>query len=375
MKSCIPQLENYKTYPVDGTVCKTHQFCKNSFNDKCLNHYKNVQFKEGFHVCPYGFATYVSKYNNNHTTFSSLRVKGVSKSKWLKKRIQKNENNSVFEKTQLVDLVKATENQIAVHTYSTHVVREVDLKESQVNSKKELLDDTLHELRRINKQLKRQAFFLEKELSNVDGFDLQSVQDKAKNVVSAAQLVSVRLNAYDFTLNPALTEMGPKTDMNLYKKFQKAKYCLSVFAQEQQNHIEFKGTSYSSLKAFEILEILPYVLFENALRYSPKGEKIECTFRTKDDELESIFIENLGPIIEHGELPHLTEKGFRAKSAISEGIKGTGKGLYIVKLICDFHGYGLNIEFIPRDQKTGTFRVTIKINEAPREKERVLKFY
>lgn len=366
MKSTIPQLITNDRLPEDGTVCKTHNFCKRSFNSKCVEHYKNCESKEGFHVCPYGFATYVAKSNNTLEVFSSLRVKGVSKEKWLKKRVHKNEGNTYFEKESLIQLVKESDLLKAEHTYSRNVVKDIDKKENQVNSKKELLDDTLHELRRINKQLKKQAFFLEKELTQ-DNYDLKSVRDKAKNVLSAAQLVSVRLNAYDFTLNPGLVETGSKSDMNLYKKFEKARYCLSVFAEEQHNSIEFKGSCHDSVAAYEILEILPYVLLENALRYSPKGKGISCEFKLSQGKLESITVKNIGPIVQKDELATITDKGVRAKSVIGK-IKGTGKGLYIVKLICDYHGFDLLIDSMPKEDYMGVFTVTIKINNGAQQK-------
>lgn len=365
MKPPIPYIEDITLIPEDGTLCKIHDFCKRVYNSKCQAHYKKCSSTEGFHTCPYGFATYVSKNNSSSDIYSSLRVRGVSNQKWLKKRIKKNEISPQFEKDSLVQLVKESDLLKAEQTYSRNVVRDIDKKETTVNSKKELLDDTLHELRRINKQLKKQAFFLEKELAN-DDFDLNSVRDKSKNILSSAQLVSVRLNAYDFTLNPGLVETGRMSDMNLYKKFEKARYCLSLFAQEQGNSIDFIGSCHDSVQAYEILEILPYVLLENGLRYSLKGKKITCRFVLEESKLESISVENIGPIVQKEEIPSLTEKGIRAKS-VEGKIKGTGKGLYIVKLICDYHGFDLSIESDPLDQNFGVFKVTVKMNNGAQQ--------
>ena len=292
-------------------------------------------------------------------------VKGISKKKWLKKRIKKNEISPEFTKESLVQLIKESDLLNAQQTYSKNVVRDIDFQKNKVDSKKELLDDTLHELRRINKQLKKQAFFLEKELAS-DDFDLISVRDKSKNILSSAQLVSVRLNAYDFTLNPNLVEAGNKSGMNLYKKFEKARYCLNLFAKEQDNKVEFIGSCHDSIQAYEILEILPYVLLENSLRYSPKGEKIKCRFVIKGEKLHSISVENKGPIVQKEELPKIIDKGGRGKS-VEGKIKGTGKGLYIIKLICDYHGFDLLIDTKPIDQEYGVFKVNINLRKKLQE--------
>jgi len=356
MKSPLPILDNITQAPKDGTLCDTHNYCKLAFNTKCIEHYKS-SIEEGTHICPYGFATIVKKNNAGSTTYTSLNIDKISNKKWLKKRIKKNEKTVLLDKKKVDELIRSFELQSAEHIYSKNAVRNINIKESSVNDKKELLDDTLHELRRINKQLKKQAFFLDKELETTD-FDYESIKNKAKNILSSAQLVSVRLNAYDFTLNPELVETGNKSSTHVYRKFEKAKHCLSTYAADKNIVINFIGSCYDVIHAYEIFDILPYVLIENAIRYSPKDGNVTCEFKVSNAKLSSIEITNVGPILSREELPQLLEKGIRGKSVINK-IKGTGKGLYIVKLICDYNDLEITINSEPIDLENGKFTATV----------------
>ena len=73
MKPAIPYIHDLKSLPKDGSLCKTHNFCRQVFNSKCKAHYQKCQSNKGFHTCPYGFATYVSENNNSTKIYSSLR--------------------------------------------------------------------------------------------------------------------------------------------------------------------------------------------------------------------------------------------------------------------------------------------------------------
>lgn len=358
MDAPLPIYFDNNSHPIDGSLLPTHQYCKISFNDKCKAHYSKIKKTEGIHVCPYGFASVVSNHQNQNKCFTSLIIEGFSIKKVIKKKLRKNESNISMTSQKIQDLIKTYEKQNAEQIFAINVTREFDRKSNVIENKKEVLDDTLHELRRINKQLKMQAFFLNKELEK-EHVDIEDIREKAKNIQAATELVSVRLNAYDFTLNPELVETGEKTNTNLYRKFEKAKKCLSLYAQEENVSVTFSGNSHELIKAYEIIDILPYILIENGIRYSPVNGNVQCIFNVGNNKLQSIVVKNIGPKLDKDELPRILLKGERGKSVIGK-IKGTGKGLYIVKLICDFNDIDFSVESIPIDKDTGEFIATIR---------------
>lgn len=76
------------------------------------------------------------------------------------------------------------------------------------------------------------------------------------------------------------------------------------------------------------------LIFQNSLKYTPAGSTISVSTTNKSDHI-ILEISSTGPVVEVGEIPHLTEKGFRAAAATSSTIPGEGFGLYNCKRIAD----------------------------------------
>lgn len=361
MNHPLPKVIEEGVIPEKGQLYDLHRFCKNAFNDKCIDHYKKIGDSDGFHQCPYGFTSFVVKGAQNKEILTSLNVDKVSNKRWVKKRLQKNESPNVLTKSQVEEIVADYHRYRAQNNYSKNIIRDIDTKKAKVDSKNELLDDTLHELRKMNKQLKSQAFFLNKKLEQ-DQFDQYEVRKIAKNIQSSVELVSVRLNAYDFTLNPGLVETGQMIPVNLYRKFEKARHCLSVYANSELVKVSFTGNCYDLIPSYEIVDILPYILVENGIKYSPPEGEVKCNFITEGSELVRIEVENEGPLLNPDEVPEITEKGKRGR-AVTGKIKGTGKGLYVVKLICDYNNIGFSVESIRLNDDLGIFRAILDFKE------------
>ena len=78
-------------------------------------------------------------------------------------------------------------------------------------------------------------------------------------------------------------------------------------------------------------------LIDNALKYTPRGSRIEVTVRRRDDEVE-VCVRDNGPGIPAADLPHLFERFYRVDKGRSREKGGTGLGLSIVKHIVQLHG-------------------------------------
>ncbi|MBI2813500.1 MAG: histidine kinase [Opitutae bacterium] len=104
-------------------------------------------------------------------------------------------------------------------------------------------------------------------------------------------------------------------------------------------------------------------LLENALKYTPRGSRVEIgALAVTADEIECSVLDN-GAGIPAEELPHIFERFFRVEKGRSRETGGTGLGLSIVKHIVQLHGGrvwaenreggGLAIIVrLPRSQKT-----------------------
>jgi two-component system phosphate regulon sensor histidine kinase PhoR len=104
-------------------------------------------------------------------------------------------------------------------------------------------------------------------------------------------------------------------------------------------------------------------LLENALKYTPKGSRVEIGAQaTMEDEIEC-YVRDNGAGIPPDDLPHIFERFFRVEKGRSRETGGTGLGLSIVKHIVQLHagrvwaenreGAGLAILIrLPRKQKS-----------------------
>lgn len=79
-------------------------------------------------------------------------------------------------------------------------------------------------------------------------------------------------------------------------------------------------------------------LMENALKYTPKGSRIECGATAAGADEVEFFVRDNGPGIPAADLSHIFERFYRVEKGRSRESGGTGLGLSIVKHIVQLHG-------------------------------------
>lgn len=79
-------------------------------------------------------------------------------------------------------------------------------------------------------------------------------------------------------------------------------------------------------------------LVENALKYTPKGTRIELGAAAGGDHEVEFFVRDNGPGIPPADLAHIFERFYRVEKGRSRETGGTGLGLSIVKHITQLHG-------------------------------------
>ena len=89
--------------------------------------------------------------------------------------------------------------------------------------------------------------------------------------------------------------------------------------------------SVSVIAPESVIAVVLENLVGNAVRYTSEGE---VHLRTASGEVQ---IMDSGPGIDEEELPHIFDRHFRGRD--TDGSKGAGLGLSIVKRLCDLHGW------------------------------------
>ena len=274
----VHRFENSLEEIHDGKLQKYPSFCRET-HPKCFDFYKGLISKNCNKVCccPYGFAVGYCKIGSVSFFNIGLSIDGITHHHDIVKKMDKDERELRLTKQQytvLVDEMLSKMDMDAKERESIEKIKEIDERQS-------LLEDTIHEVRKINNQLKSTYERLEEEIDCNDKYVLDMVQTLYGNT----NLLTIRLDFYDYMVNPQLLLSAGKTDIPIYKKFEKVYKCL--YSSRVRKHIDVKlvNNSYGLFSATPIMEIGIFIILENAIKYSPEYETIDVIF---DENLRKI---------------------------------------------------------------------------------------
>lgn len=222
-------------------------------------------------------------------------------------------------------------------------------RESMLESSRKLLDDTLHEIRKINNQIKGNIHDLVKAIDSQDIYDEYTdrhIHNTLKTIEGNSTLLSIRMDAYDILFNPASASKELDIMLGVYSKVEKVYKCLYPSKKEKGIDIFLNGGSIKEFRLRNSIELAFFIIIENAIKYSPEGEKINITFTDTKNGLDVEFC-NWAICPDEDEIPRLTERGYRAKAVVSnQKYEGSGLGLYLLMQICQTNNVGYRFEKI-----------------------------
>ena len=327
----------------NGVFIKIPKFCsQNKTTIKCRDFYKSIKDKYGFFTCPYGFGVNHTNVNGLSVLNTCLNIEKYSDRKLIQKRI----NDRDFLPRISIEYYDSALNDViniisdAKEFYTSLNANE--LNNNEFEDQKEVLNNTFHELRKLNSQLKTQVENLIYQ-TNMLGRDdeLSRIKYLAQNIFSTTQLVSIRLNTYDFGVNPELGISDVKSEIQIHKKVVKVAHCLREYANEHYVRINIVGESYCLVEANDVLELLPYLLLDNAIKYSLKNKNIEVKFVEFEDKLVVTF-RGVSIRPQSKDISSLKERGVRSDR--TNEINGQGIGLYLVNYICELNNIDFKID-------------------------------
>lgn len=317
----IPYFDLQAEKITDGEVYTSHKFCTKELSSKCQAFYSTID-KPGFYTCPFGYTTFTSNFSiTNGIFYTSLLVQGYYDKKKLKARQEEKNKFTVEEITRLVgifeQLTKRAKNFEADSEYEAMLVRGV-----------------FHEVRRLSRDINSQSAEL---IKNFQGDE--TISPIVDNILASLQLLSIRVDSYELYKNPGAITSATQPNITIYKKFDKARYILNAQAKAKKINLKFNNQSYFVINGYEIFDLLPYILLDNAIKYSLKKQDVEIYF---DDKNKTVVIKNLGPQINKDELSEIFKHGYRGVN--STAFDGSGLGLYLAKQIADLHGIKLRAD-------------------------------
>lgn len=249
--------------------------------------------------------------------------------------------------------------------------RQLEMKEQIIAANKYLIDDTIHEIRKINNQINKNVIDLSKGIDDVGIYDENTdrfIHNTLKTLDANSSLLSIRMDAYDIMFNPA--SMGKELDvmMGVYAKVEKVYKCLYPSKKEKDITVNMIGGSEKKFRLRNSMELAFFIIIENAIKYSPVNQNIDIKFTDKRNGLEVQFV-NWAICPRDDEMDSLTERGYRSQKILGKSqYKGSGLGLYLLKQICETNN--VEYKFDKRDKTLiqagviyNPFSVTLIFNE------------
>lgn len=175
----------------------------------------------------------------------------------------------------------------------------------------------------------------------IDRSNFYEAKKRVENVLASQGMLKMRTDALDFVGNPA--SIIQEQSIHPFRKIDKVIRSFKSMAFSQRKVLSLSGSSFGRIRGPDIFELIPYVLIDNAIKYSPESYPIDV-FASESDRF-CFSVKSYGPHIAEEEKEEIFAKGVRGRAAVTSSVPGSGVGLHIVrKLITENFGGSISVE-------------------------------
>lgn len=151
-------------------------------------------------------------------------------------------------------------------------------------------------------------------------------------------LLDEQLKMIRYMTSDGQISSGRRNSFPIYKVIDKIQKVFKVFAIEHDVDIEMHGRSFNAPYLFDSFSSVPFILLDNAIKYTLSGEKIQISVFDIDNGGVEFSISSLSTICDD----HIFEKQKRGIYSQQLTDRGMGMGLYIAKQICDVNNASIS---------------------------------
>jgi signal transduction histidine kinase len=151
-----------------------------------------------------------------------------------------------------------------------------------------------------------------------------------------------KVAAFGFFLQPE-TITATSSPFRLHGAVTKYRKIYQRSYQSKDVTLDLAGTSFAYVTwNAEALTIIPHALIDNAVKYAPRGSRIDITFE-EDDHSVTLKVASFGPKIEPSEQRRIFEPFFRGTAASQSGEEGMGFGLAFAEVVARSYGETIQV--------------------------------
>lgn len=206
----------------------------------------------------------------------------------------------------------------------------------------DILQNLMHDIRHLTHLIVSNIELLQKQTSRQS-----ETMPFITTAFYSAEMLSARLALVDAQLNPERFYAQDPVTARVYAKFDKAAKILRVKARQSKLEFKLDGKTEFTWEVYPIFDLLPFVILDNAIKYSPKSYPVTISLVENQVGL-SVTVDSFGPTMADDELSQAFNKYFRGKNAELVTQDGEGIGLFLAKSIADLHEVDLSIQSGPR---------------------------
>jgi len=228
-----------------------------------------------------------------------------------------------------------------VEKYLTGYLRENLLDRQRMRDELLLV---MHDLRSISATISAMAE--EARVANESG---KVPQHLLESLVSTQYLLKLRQDSMDFEVEGSQSEGLIET--HIFRKVDRVSRAFMTIASKRNIMIRLHGSSFSTSRVPSGFEFVPFILMDNAVKYSPNNTTINVNFSEIGDRIR-FDVSSIGPRIEPSECTSIFLAGYRGKAAQDGGHRGNGFGLYTCKRILNRCGGQVSVSVGANDIST-----------------------
>jgi len=206
-----------------------------------------------------------------------------------------------------------------------------------------MLNSLLHELRVLNGSIKRSSELVS--ISSEKGMDIQNLEHHAKKIFNTTTIMSMWLDIADLEYNPENFTQQEKSYFSVHGIFHKAIIALTNKAKDKRikiKKINSSNKSVQQIKGYPVVDLLPYLILDNSIKYSPNNLEIE-TVIVEDINTIKVTVSSFGPLLHDYEVEKVFINKYRGEEVEKLNIQGSGRGLCFAKFICDINEFEIMV--------------------------------
>ena len=238
------------------------------------------------------------------------------------------------------------------------------LFESSANTlKDDCLNDFLHDVNKSN------VFIAD----NLNMISQDRLDKKDKNrLLSSIQLTDFfkkRVELYRYVSNPTLIQTGKLREREAFKLFDIYRKIFEEFGKSQNKRVKLRNldlltgndtTASTKFNANDSITVLPFLLIDNAMKYSKDNTNIDVKIYSENGYARKIIISNYPSYVITEDVNLFFQRGFRSLNNTSKS-SGSGLGLSIVKQICDYNNINIELHLTSDENGAQIFEVNLAI--------------